>query len=251
MYYYWFKILLLFIGSHGFYPCMADYGTVMSGKASNLTVPVPSQYVVYPNSPSEVQVLEHAINTLFHQEDARAYRSLDKRIEFWVILMTESQLRELTKRVPSAEVYINRKIAGPQDVDDLQDKISSPVDASMNYGLGSGGINITIPELDSTWTSAALNESDPAIQDGETEVDARDFIQCQRDAPIDLKVVSWPITRMLASNLRCYSYDDRGGQYVVLYVIENGIANDPTAQNPVSIPDVTTKLQLIELYLGI
>lgn len=225
----------------------------MSGKASNLTAPVPSQYVVYPNSPSEVQVLEHAINTLFHQEDARAYRSLDKGIEFWVILMTESQFRELTKRVPSAEVYINRKIAGPQDVDDLQDKITSPVDASMNYGLMSGGINITIPELDLTWTSAgsALNESDLAIHNEETDMDARDFIQCQRDAPDDLKVVSWPITRLLASNPRCYSYDDRGGQYVVLYVIENGIANDPTAQNQVSIPDVTRKLRPIKLYLGI
>ncbi len=60
-------------------------------------------------------------------------------------------------------------------------------------------------------------------------------LQCQEYAPIDLKIVSWPRTRLFDSNPRCYTYDVRGGQEVVIYVIEDGVGNSYWPTPPVSL----------------
>ena len=59
-------------------------------------------------------------------------------------------------------------------------------------------------------------------------------IACQLDASPDLKVVSTPRIHPLFSNPSCYAYDQRGGQNAVIYVIEEGIENDPSARTEVS-----------------
>ena len=77
---------------------------------------------------------------------------------------------------------------------------------------------------------------------------------CQRDASADLKLVSWPRIRMLSSDPRCYAYDPGGGQHAVLYVIEEGIGNDPNAPILVSIISADLALRYCitnELSLGI
>lgn len=56
-------------------------------------------------------------------------------------------------------------------------------------------------------------------------------IAYQKDAPDDLKVVSWPPSKQ-AKDLKYYAYDRGGGRSVLLYVIEEGI--DP--QSSVSYP---------------
>ena len=65
-----------------------------------------------------------------------------------------------------------------------------------------------------------------------------DTVLCQSDAPEDLKVVSWPKTRRFSTNPRCYSFDARAGRHVVLYVVENGIAN--SLSSPVLVRSVVT-----------
>ena len=47
----------------------------------------------------------------------------------------------------------------------------------------------------------------------------------QEDAPLDLKVVSWPDGKDFDGNdfLKYYAYDRRGGQSSALYIIDEGI----------------------------
>lgn len=59
-------------------------------------------------------------------------------------------------------------------------------------------------------------------------------LQCQEYAPTDLKIVSWPRTRVFDSDPRCYTYDVRGGREVVIYVIEDGVSNSVFPRPPVS-----------------
>ena len=60
-------------------------------------------------------------------------------------------------------------------------------------------------------------------------------IAYQKDAPNDLKAVSWPPGKS-AKDLNYYSYDTSGGQDVILYLVEEGI----NPRNPVSVPDRTS-----------
>ncbi len=60
-------------------------------------------------------------------------------------------------------------------------------------------------------------------------------LQCQKYSPIDLKIVSWPRTRLFDSNPRCYTYDVRGGREVVIYVIEDGVGNSYWPRPPVNL----------------
>ena len=66
---------------------------------------------------------------------------------------------------------------------------------------------------------------------GELNIDNSDIVY-QKNAPPDLKVVSWRDDKALHDSdfLKYYAYDKNGGQNSVIYIVENGI--DP--ENEVS-----------------
>ena len=70
----------------------------------------------------------------------------------------------------------------------------------------------------STPYSSAYNVS------GKLDIDNPNIIY-QEDAPLDLKVVSWPQGKDFDDSdyLKYYAYDKNGGQNSILYIVENGI----------------------------
>ena len=53
-------------------------------------------------------------------------------------------------------------------------------------------------------------------------VSDQNYQACQRTAPLDLKVVSWPRGKVFR-DLKCYEWDATAGNDAVIYILEEGI----------------------------
>ena len=79
--------------------------------------------------------------------------------------------------------------------------------------------------------NASIPDSFAHTVSGNLDIDSSNIVY-QDDAPTDLKVVSWAEGKDFNDpSLKYYAYDKSGGQYSVLYVVENGVdlANEVSA----------------------
>lgn len=95
----WLVVILLAICNR---PTSAD-GNMTVAEAGNARVFGKHnvvQYLVYPESLSRINILEHDIEVLFDHQNVQVVRDYRFAIRFWLIVMTFPQYNELKRRHP-------------------------------------------------------------------------------------------------------------------------------------------------------
>lgn len=145
--------------------------------------------------------------------DVREYGGSYTGVEFWRVNMNDNQFRAFTAAIPNVGVsFTGRLCAISPSLMTLKAQILENTQLLYHIDLQSESQNASDSNL---FPSESLDEIKlgPSLGAGTIY---------QRDAPPDLKVVSWAPDVPLGKS-KSYAYNPENGEGAIIYIIENGI----------------------------
>ncbi|KAG7005697.1 hypothetical protein G7Y79_00018g045040 [Physcia stellaris] len=175
------------------------------------------QYLVYPDSLSRINILERDIEVLFDHQNVQVIRDYRFAIRFWLIVMTFPQYNELRRRHPEIIMQENVRAVLRKDAPGSGLDTSSNISSNDNSMFNSSHRRDINPSSSKTAKSTTIARPD-------------DTVLCQSDASDNLKVVSWPKTRMFSKTVS-QIFSRLGFQVSWIYGAPGGL-DDPTLPVP-------------------
>lgn len=179
-------------------------------------------YIIYsfvggPSPNAENEKIRLHLGMMLYPADVQEYGGDYTGVEFWRVKMDDIQRTAFTSANPKVGVVYTRHGFCGKVITDEYTKAQILEDAQLLYHEDlqlSQSHNQNVSEVDNP-LSEIFNGTNIGLALGAGTI-------YQKDAPSDLKVVSWA-PNLPSGKIESYAYDPEGGGEATIYIIENGI----------------------------